>query len=74
MADENNLTGNGHGLIPIQSDYIVGFEEGLDAIAQIAGLIEEFEAGKAAFRARQKVKFESQVELIDGQAVLIDET
>lgn len=52
--------------------YETGFEEGLDAIAQIAGLVEEFEAGKAMHRAKIKAKLRPNVEFIDSQAVLLD--
>lgn len=52
--------------------YEVGFEEGLDAIAQIAGLTEDFEAGKAAHQAKIKMKLNSQAKLIDGHATLVD--
>lgn len=36
--------------------YQAGFEEGLDALAQAAGLTDEFEAGQAAHRAKVQVK------------------
>jgi hypothetical protein len=37
--------------------YEIGFEEGLDAIAQIAGLSEEFDSGKALHRSKIKRKY-----------------
>lgn len=52
--------------------YELGFEEGLDAIAQMAGLIEEFEAGKAFHRAKIKAKLETRIEIIDSPATLLD--
>lgn len=36
--------------------YEIGFEEGLDAIAQIAGLSEEFDLGKSLHRTKIKKK------------------
>lgn len=52
--------------------YLMGFEEGLDAIAQIAGLIEGFETGKSGHHAKIRAKFDSPVELFDGHVALID--
>jgi len=52
--------------------YQVGFEEGLDAIAQIAGITEAFEAGKAIHRAKIMARLNSRVEVIDTQATLVD--
>jgi len=50
--------------------YQAGFEEGLDVIAQVAGLTEAFEAGKASHRA--KVKLNDKIEVIDGQVTFLD--
>ena len=52
--------------------YETGFEEGLDAVAQVAGIIEEFEAGKDICRAKIKMKLASMSNLIDGHATLLD--
>lgn len=47
ILDESSLT------------YEIGFEEGLDAIAQVAGLTEKFEASKAFHRAKVKADLNS---------------
>ena len=52
--------------------YLTGFEEGLDAIAQIAGLLEGFETGKATHCNKIRAKLDSKIELIDGQVVVVD--
>jgi hypothetical protein len=46
-------------------EYEAGFEEGLDAVAQVAGITEGFEAGKANHRARVKAKLQEKVEIVD---------
>lgn len=53
--------------------YRAGFEEGLDGIAQIAGLTEMFEAGKANHNAKVKIKLNDKVEVIDGQITFLAE-
>ena len=45
------------------ASYMAGFEDGLDAIAQNTGLIEEFESGKATI----KTQWNSQATVIDGR-------
>jgi hypothetical protein len=45
--------------------YQLGFEEGLDAVAQIAGLTELFEAGKASHRAKTREKLNLRVDFIE---------
>ena len=52
--------------------YLTGFEEGLNAIAQVAGLIEGFETGKTVHSAKIKAKLNAKVELIDGHAALVE--
>ena len=52
--------------------YLTGFEEGLDAIAQVAGLMEGFESGKSAHCTKIRAKLASKVELIDGQVAVVD--
>lgn len=52
--------------------YLTGFEEGLNAIAQIAGLIEGFESEKSFYYTKIKASLDSKVEYIDGQAAVID--
>lgn len=52
--------------------YLMGFEEGLDAIAQIAGLIEGFETGKSGHHTKIRAKLDSKVELIDGHVAVVD--
>ena len=52
--------------------YLMGFEEGLNAIAQVAGLIEGFETGKSVHCTKIKAKLNSKIELIDGQVAVID--
>ena len=52
--------------------YKLGFEEGLDAIAQAAGVAEAFEAGKAVHLAKIKAKLDSELEIIDGQTNFIN--
>lgn len=56
----------------ISPGYQIGFEEGLDSIAQIAGLTEFFEAGKVAHRAKIKAKLNLALEVIDSRATLLD--
>lgn len=53
-------------------EYEAGFEEGLDAVAQVAGITEGFEAGKATHRARVKAKLQEKVEIIDVPTVVLD--
>lgn len=53
--------------------YETGFEEGLDAIAQVAGLTEYFETGKALCRARMKEKLSVRIEFIDGRPALLSD-
>lgn len=65
MASQRN------GFSEFSQGYQTGFEEGLDAIAQIAGLTEPFETGKANHRARINARLEK-VEVIDSQAILIE--
>ena len=52
--------------------YLTGFEEGLDAIAQVAGLIEGFESGKSSHYAKIKAKLDSKVEFIEGHVAVVD--
>lgn len=52
--------------------YQVGFEEGLDTIAQVASLTEVFEAGKAIHRAKIRARLNSKVEVIDSQPIYLD--
>lgn len=52
--------------------YLTGFEEGLNAIAQVAGLIEGFETGKSIHSAKIKAKLASKVEFIEGQAAVVN--
>jgi hypothetical protein len=51
--------------------YTSGFEEGLDAIAQAAGLTEAFESGKACHRSKIRAKLDAKVEIIEGQTTLV---
>lgn len=50
--------------------YLTGFEEGLDAIAQIAGLLEGFETGKAIHCTKTRENLDSKAKLIDGHQVI----
>lgn len=52
--------------------YEIGFEEGLNAIAQVAGLSEIFEVSKANHRAKIKSRLNSEVEIIDSQPIYLD--
>lgn len=52
--------------------YEIGFEEGLDAVAQAAGLDDHFEAGKARYRARLRERTAGPVKLVEPRASLID--
>lgn len=52
--------------------YLTGFEEGLNAIAQVAGLMEGFESGKSVHCTKIREKLDSRVEFIDGQAAVVD--
>lgn len=53
--------------------YEAGFEEGLDAVAQIAGIAEEFEAAKTNHRAKIKAKLQQvRIEVIEGSAGLLE--
>jgi hypothetical protein len=61
-STRNNLDEFSHG-------FQVGFEEGLDAIAQIAGVSEAFEASKAIYRTKIKARFDSRVDVIDGHVI-----
>ncbi|NJN93608.1 MAG: hypothetical protein HC875_05690 [Anaerolineales bacterium] len=47
--------------------YRAGFEEGLDGIAQIAGLTELFEEGKTAYQLKIKTRLHPKIEVIDSQ-------
>lgn len=52
--------------------YLTGFEEGLNAIAQVAGLIEGFESGKSVHCSKIRAKLTSKMEFIEGQAAVVD--
>ena len=52
--------------------YEIGFEEGLDAVAQAAGLDDHFAAAKARFRNRLREKTEGPVQLVQPRASLVD--
>jgi hypothetical protein len=52
--------------------YQLGFEEGLDAIAQAAGLIDAFESSKASHLAKYKTGSKSKIEVIDGKTTFVD--
>ncbi|MCL4298144.1 MAG: hypothetical protein KJ077_20565 [Anaerolineae bacterium] len=52
--------------------YQIGFEEGLDTIAQVAGLNEIFEVGKAAHRAKIRARLNAKVEIIDSEPIYLD--
>ncbi|NIT61143.1 MAG: hypothetical protein GWN00_34545 [Aliifodinibius sp.] len=47
--------------------YTLGFEASLDAIAQIAGLTDLFEAGKSTYQAKLKAKINTNAKLIEGR-------
>lgn len=49
-----------------------GFEEGLDAVAQIAGLTDTFETSKTLYRAKIKVSLNSRIEIIKNQVSLLE--
>lgn len=52
--------------------YQIGFEEGLDAVAQAAGLAEIFEAGKATYQVKVQAKLKIDLPTNGRQAQIID--
>jgi len=52
--------------------YSAGFEEALDAVAQVADLTEAFDVGKAIHRTKNRVKFDPNIEIIGSPATVVD--
>lgn len=53
-------------------DYEIGFEEGLEAIAQFTGLAEEFEVGKAGNTTRTKSRLDPAIKTIEGNITSVE--
>ena len=54
--------------------YELGFEEALDAVAQLAGLTSWFEAGKAEYIGKVKRRQQGDAEVINPMHVLVNKT
>ena len=52
-------------------EYLTGFEEALEAVAQATGLSDAFEEGRISHQAGNRAKFEN-LEVVDSQATVLD--
>src|SRR5690606_31563254 len=68
----NTAHNSGNGSDAYTAGYSAGFEEALDALAQVADLTEVFDAGKALHRAKNRRRQDPNIEIIDCSATVVD--